>query len=535
MTIYLLVAAIVIIICVMFNRLSSKVGVPTLLLFIVLGMIFGTDGLFKIQFADFVFAENVSTIALIYIMFYGGFGTRLSEARPIAIKSILLSTAGVILTAGLTGLFCHYVLRFELFQSLLIGSIICSTDAASVFSILRSKKLNLKFNTASILEVESGSNDPIAYMLTIIILSLMKGNVSGSHIAYLVFAEIVYGALIGIAVGFAGAFVLSRFKFVTEGLDASFLFAVVMVSYALPTLFHGNGYLSVYIAGMIMGNAHIRNKASLVHFFDGITGLMQMLIFFLMGLLAFPSHMPQIVLPALAIALFLTFIARPIAVFLTLAPTGCGIRQMGLLSFAGLRGAASIVFAMIAIVDSPWLGNSVFHITLFIIMFSIAFQGTLLPWMSEKLQMIDESADVLRTFNDYVEKTDVQFIKLGITDNSPWVNRELREIVFPPEMLVVMIVRDKEIIVPSGKTKFEEGDVAILGAPTFNDQTTLHLVELKINEGNEWIGKKISEYSPDPDQIVIMIKRDDHIIIPKGKTVIEKDDILVMNYVAVYK
>ena len=535
MIIYLLLTAIIIMICVMFNKISSKVGVPALLLFIVLGMIFGSDGLFKIHFDNYEFAESICTIALIFIMFYGGFGTRLSEAKPIATKSILLSTVGVVVTAGLTGLFCHFVLHIELLESLLIGSVICSTDAASVFSILRSKKLNLKYNTASILEVESGSNDPIAYMLTVILLSIMNGKATAGHIAYMVFAEIGYGLVIGVAVGFAGAFVLRRFRFSTEGFDAAFMFAAVIISYALPVLIHGNGYLSVYIAGMIMGNSRIKNKQSLVHFFDGITGLMQMLIFFLMGLLASPSQLPSIMLPSIAIAVFLTFVARPAAVFAVLAPARCKFNQMAFVSFSGLRGAASIVFAIIATVNEANTNNDVFHITFFIVMLSIALQGTMLPLMAKKMHMIDDSADVLRTFNDYSEKTDVQFIKIVITENSPWLDKELRDIIFPPEMLVVMIVRNKEIIVPSGSTRFCEGDLAILGAPTFMDQTTLHLIELKLNRGSEWIGKKISEYSPDPEQLVIMIRRGEKIIIPKGKTILEENDILVMNYIEGYK
>lgn len=535
MNFYLLLAAIIIIICVMFNKLSSKVGVPTLLLFIVLGMVFGSDGLFKIPFENYESAEGICTIALIFIMFYGGFGTRLSEAKPIAQKSILLSSVGVVITAGLTGLFCHFVLNIDLLKSFLIGSVICSTDAASVFSILRSKKLNLKYNTASMLEVESGSNDPIAYMLTIILISVINGKASSGFIAYLIFAEITYGLIIGVAVGYAGAFVLRRFKFSTEGFDAAFMFALVMISYSLPVMIHGNGYLSVYIAGTIMGNAHIKNKQSLVHFFDGITGLMQMLIFFLMGLLATPSQLPAVMIPAIAIALFLTFVARPAAVFAVLAPAKSKINQMLFVSFAGLRGAASIVFAMIATVSVEGIDNSVFNMTFFIVLLSIAVQGTLIPFVADKVNMIDDSSNVLRTFNDYSEKTDVQFIKIAIPESSPWIGKELRDIVFPPDLLVVMIIRDKEIIVPSGSTKFCENDHAILGAPVFDDQTTLHLVELKLNRGNEWIGRKISEFSPDPEQIVIMIKRDEKIIIPKGKTILEENDVLVMNYIDVYK
>jgi len=204
LTTQLLLAAIIIIICVLFNKLTNKLGVPMLLAFIILGMVFGSDGLFKIPFENYRIAEKVCSTALIFIMFYGGFSTRWSEAKPVAVKSVLLSTVGVILTAGLTGLFCYFVLHTQLLESLLIGSVISSTDAASVFSILRSKKLGLKDNTASMLEVESGSNDPCSYMLTAIILSIMTGHASGGAIAYMVFTQLVYGTAIGIMVAFAG-------------------------------------------------------------------------------------------------------------------------------------------------------------------------------------------------------------------------------------------------------------------------------------------------------------------------------------------
>ncbi|WMJ82087.1 potassium/proton antiporter [Clostridium sp. MB40-C1] len=535
MAIYLLITAIIIVICVMFNKISSKLGVPTLLAFIVLGMIFGSDGLFKISFENYQFAEKICSVALIFIMFYGGFGTRWSEARPVAAKSILLSTVGVILTAGLTGMFCYFMLNIELLESLLIGSVISSTDAASVFSILRSKKLNLKDNTASILEVESGSNDPCSYMLTTIMLSIMSGKASAGILAYTVFAQLIYGSVIGIIISFVAVFVLRHFKFATEGFDAAFVLAVAILAYAIPELIRGNGYLSAYIVGIVLGNANIKNKQSLVHFFDGITGLMQMLIFFLLGLLAFPSQFSSILLLSVAIALFLTFVARPVAVFLILAPLKCKARQQILISFAGLRGAASIVFAIMATVSEAYTKNDVFHIVFFIVLLSITFQGTLIPIMANKLKMIDNNANVLKTFNDYTEETDVQFIKLAITECHPWKNKELREIAFPTDTLIVMLIRNKEIIVPSGSTMLLEKDIAVLSAPAFQDETAIHLVELKITSSSKWREKKISEFSTNPDQIIVMIKRSEEIIIPRGETVIKENDILVMNSLDVLK
>lgn len=279
MPVYLLIASVVIIACVVLNRVSSKLGIPMLLAFIVLGMVFGSDGLVKIPFDNYIVAEDVCSVALIFIMFYGGFGTKWSQAKPVVGKAVLLSTVGVILTALLTGTFCYFVLHMALLESFLVGSVISSTDAASVFYILRSKKLNLKYNTASLLEVESGSNDPCSYMLTAILLTFMSAKADAGKVLYLIFSQLVYGVIFGLIIAAAALWVLKKFPFHTDGFDTAFVLAAALFAYALPSAVNGNGYLSVYIVGIILGNSNIKNKITLVHFFDGITTLMQVLIF----------------------------------------------------------------------------------------------------------------------------------------------------------------------------------------------------------------------------------------------------------------
>lgn len=270
----LLLSSFVAIACVLCNKLTNRVGIPMLLAFLGVGMLCGTDGLLGISFENDAICEQVSTVALIFIIFYGGFGTKWSEAKPVAGRSVLLSTVGVFLTAGLVGGFCHFVLHMQWLEALLTGSVLSSTDAASVFSILRSKRLNLKDGTASLLEVESGSNDPVAFLMTTVILTMMTDGMSVGTVLYLIFAQIAYSIFIGVGLAWLTVQFLKRFHFETSGFDMIFLLAVAVLSYALPVLIGGNGYLSAYIAGIILGNARIPNKKKQVPFFDGVTGLM---------------------------------------------------------------------------------------------------------------------------------------------------------------------------------------------------------------------------------------------------------------------
>ncbi len=527
MTLFLLLAGAVIIACVLCNKISNRLGVPMLLAFIVIGMCFGSDGLFKIPFDDYRAADMVCTVALIFIMFYGGFGTKWSEARHTAGKAALLSSLGTILTALLVGLFCHLALGIELLESALIGAVISSTDAASVFSILRSKRLGLKYNTASLLEVESGSNDPFSYMLTVIVLSMMNGSVSGSQVAVMLIKQVALGLLIGTVVAVIAREFMKRFSFSSGGFDAVFIVAVALLSYALPSYVGGNGYLGVYVAGIILGNSDIKNKQSLVHFFDGTTGLMQMLLFFLLGLLSFPSQLPQVALTGLLIALFLTFVARPLVVFGLLSPLRCGVRQMLLVSWAGMRGAASIVFAIMAVINPAVTDNDIFHIVFFIVLFSILLQGSLLPYAARLLRMTDEEGDVMKTFTDYVDEIPIQFIRSVIAAGHPWVGRCVKDIEFPPDSLLVLLIRAGEKLIPNGTTELMEGDTIILSGKATGAIDGVALYEKTVDENSSWAGKAIADI-PSGSRLIITIRRQGSVVIPRGDTVLMPGDVLVI-------
>lgn len=529
MTSYILLVAAVILLCLSLNKMSNKLGIPMLLAYILLGMMFGTDGILKIPFDNFTIAEQICTVSLIFIMFYGGFGTNWKQAKPVAGKAVLLSTVGVILTAVTTGAFCHFILKMDFWESMLIGSVISSTDAASVFSILRSRRLNLKNNTASMLEVESGSNDPCSYMLTVIILTIMSGELSGSSLVVMIFSQIIFGILVGGVVALAAAFILKKVNFATDGFDTIFVFSMALVSYAGASMINGNGYLAAYIAGIILGNTPLHHKKSLVHFFDGITGLMQMLIFFLLGLLAYPSQLPKILPIALAIAVFLTFVARPVSVFAILMPFRCPVKQQLLVSWAGLRGAASIVFAIMATVSPAYTKNDLFHIVIFIVLFSISIQGTLLGLVAKKLDMIDENGNVMKTFSDYSDEMPVEFVKISIKAGHPWENRKIKDLTSLPDLLLVLILRGEERIIPNGNTVVLAGDKIVLSALSPEENLGICLTEIPIEKDSKWIGKPLSRIKLGEEKLVLVLKRNEKVVIPNGNTVIRENDVLVIS------
>lgn len=291
-------------------RFSNKYGVPSLLLFIILGMGFGALG---IEFDNFLFADQFATVALMVIMFYGGFGTNWNMAKPVAKESLILSSLGVVVTAIVTGLFCYFVLDFELLEGMLIGSVIGSTDYASVSNILRSKNLNLKYNSASLLELESGSNDPTAYTMTMVFLSVIIG--TDLSIPILIISQIALGIVTGAIFALIIGKLLTHLKIGADGLYAVFMAAAMLITFGAADVLGGNGFLALYILGIYLGNMEFKGKRDIVFFYDGFTEIMQIGLFFILGLLSNFTSFIQNFPIALAIMLFLTIIARPLAVY----------------------------------------------------------------------------------------------------------------------------------------------------------------------------------------------------------------------------
>ena len=524
MEVALIIIAVILFTCVFLNNLSERVGVPVLLMFILFGILVGTSAPEAINdYGELI--GDICSISLVFVMFYGGFGTRWSSVRSVIGESALLASAGVVVTAASVALFCHYALGWQWAESLLMGSVISSTDAASVFSILRTKSLGLKRNTSPILEVESGSNDPCSYMLTAICLSLFGGEFSAGGILLMLLMQIAFGIIFGLVIAKIAQLILKGRSLNNQGVKMLFIFAVALTSYALPTLFGGNGYLSTYIVGIILGNTEFSERRPLVSFFDGITSLMEILIFFLLGFMSVPERLAEAFIPALIIFFFLTLVARPFAVFSVLLPfRKYPLNQMSLISFVGLRGAASIVFAIMTLNNALNLSNDIFSIVFVIVLLSISLQGSLIPFASRRLKMVELSGGDDSTFSTLQETEEISFGRIRIDAFSPWADCRISQLNIPQELLIVSIFRDGESIVPNGNTLLRRDDELIIGIRGYENNTNAIIKSRIIRPGSRWVGSTIREFAAEKSYLVIMIKRNGESIIPNGNTVICGND-----------
>ena len=322
-------------------------------------------------------------------MFYGGFGINLKASKPILKPAVLLSSVGTIATALLVTGFSMFVLQFDFAQSLLLGSVIASTDAASVFSVLRAQKLTLVTNLGPLLEIESGSNDPFAYMLTVFAIGLLA-QAGIDSLGIFMIQQIGISILVVAGVWFFLGWVLKRLDMASDGLYPIFIMASILLVYSVATYLGGNGFLSVYMAGIVFNNSsRIPSRLNIDHFFDGLSWLMQLLLFLALGLLANPSQFWAVIPVAILVSLFITFIARPAVVFTLLHKSKFTRNEKLFVSFAGIRGAASIVFATYALSLGTGFATDVFNIIFFVALLSVLIQGTLLPFVARKLQ-VDE-------------------------------------------------------------------------------------------------------------------------------------------------
>jgi cell volume regulation protein A len=468
----LLIGSILLFVSIVVGKTGYRFGVPTLLLFLMVGMAFGSDGL-GIQFHSAKEAQFIGMVALSIILFSGGMDTKFSDIKPILAQGIALSTLGVLLTALFAGLFIWWLsgmswtnIHFPLITSLLLASTMSSTDSASVFAILRSQKINLKHNLRPMLELESGSNDPMAYMLTVVLIQLTQSASMGiGGILSSFFIQFIVGAIAGYLLGKLAILMLNRLNIDNQSLYPILLLSFVFFTFSLTDLLGGNGYLAVYIAGMMVGNARIMHRKEINTFMDGLTWLFQIIMFLCLGLLVNPHEMIEVALVALLIGVFMIVIARPLSVFICMLPFGkkVTLKSRLFVSWVGLRGAVPIIFATYPVVEQVPGADAIFNIVFFITIVSLVIQGTTVSHMSRWLGL---SMPMPKTGNDFgvelPEEIGSDLRDLTVTAELLANGNTLKEMNIPKGTLVMIVKRGDAYLVPNGQLQLELGDKLLL-------------------------------------------------------------------------
>lgn len=519
----LLFISIILILALFAINLSSKSGVPSLLLFLALGILCNFIG---IDFNDYAVVEGFSSLALVVIMFYGGFGTNWKMGKPVVKEATILASLGVVTTALITGAFIHYVFKYPLLESMLLGSVVGSTDYASVSNILNSKNLNLKYNTAPLLELESGSNDPTAYTMTMLFLSLLTG--AEISVPILILKQIVFGLGLGFVFAFLVDKLLKRINLQRDGLATVFMASMALLTYSLTNVIGGNGYLAVYIFGIIIGNTAFIGKRDVIFFFDGLTELMSIGLFFILGLLATPERIIQTLPVSFITMLFMTFIARPVSVFGLMLPFRLKFNQLITISWAGLRGAAAIAFAILVVNSNLDLSLDVYHIVFGICFLSSFVQGSLMAPISKKSDMLDPDDTILTSFNYYADKSDITFIKTKVSPGSSVAGQKVKDLNLTFDFIISKIERAGKTIVPRGDVEILAGDVLVFGGEEYFDPHNHDLIEFSINEHNAWKDKRIVELNLPANVLILAINREDAFVTAEGNTVIKEGDRLIL-------
>ena len=463
----LLIGSILLFVSIAVSKTSARFGVPTLLLFLIVGMLFGSDGL-GIQFNDMKDAQFVGMIALCIILFSGGMDTKFHEIKPVLAPGLVLSTVGVLLTAVFTGIFIWWLsgmqwsnIYFTLLPSLLLASTMSSTDSASVFAILRSQKMNLKHNLRPMLELESGSNDPMAYMLTIVLIQLITAESNGAGAIVISFLQqFIFGGLIGYGTGKLAVYIINKLNLDNKSLYPIFMLAVVFFTFSVCDLFKGNGYLAVYISGMMIGNSKIANRKEISTFFDGLTWLFQIIMFILLGLLVNPREMLDVACVAMLIAGFMILIGRPLSVALCLLPfRKITVRSKLYISWVGLRGAVPIIFATYPVVAEIPGADQIFNIVFFITLVSLIFQGMTIAKVARMLHLDLPEEKTGNEFGiELPEEIDSQLMDQTLTADMLENGNRLMDMNIPKGTLVMIIKRGDRFIVPNGQLELQVGD-----------------------------------------------------------------------------
>lgn len=456
------------------GKAGYKFGVPALLLFLSVGMLAGSDGL-GLQFENIAVAQMVGTIALCIILFSGGMDTKLSEIRPVIAQGVILATLGVLLTAALTGFIIYWIwgstteaVGVGLATSLLLASTMSSTDSASVFSILRAKGLNLKNNLRPMLELESGSNDPMAYILTITFIEIIKSDATPNYWAAvgMLLTQLVIGAFAGYILGKLAVRVINELQIDNASLYPIMVFTFCIFTFSLTYIIKGNSYLAVYIAGLVIGNSKFLHKRSALNFFDGMAWMSQLLMFLTLGLLVNPRELIPIAVPGLIISFLMIFVTRPLSVFLCLIPfTKMSFKAKAFVSWVGLRGAVPIIFAIIPLAENVPHARLIFNIVFFCTLVSLIVQGTSLSQMAVWLGLTNKRKGLKQLKDFDVEfSDDIKSVttEIDITGQVLKNGNLIMNLPLPEKTLVVMVKRDNKYFVPGGDTTLLENDKLLI-------------------------------------------------------------------------
>ena len=466
----LLFGAVLIFIGILISKSGFRFGVPTLLLFLLTGMLFGTDGL-GLEFSSAASAQFIGMIALSIILFTGGMDTKFSEIKPVLAPGLLLSTLALLITTALTGafIFCLSMmagmnLHISMLTAFLLAATMSSTDSASVFSILRSQKMNLKHNLKPLLELESGSNDPMAYMLTIILIQVINnpGEINGWEIALKLAEQFGFAIIISIAIGKGIVWLMNRINLSNTALYSVMLLSIVFITFAITDMVGGNGYLAVYIAGLVVGNSKVILKNEMSKFMDSLTWLFQTIMFLALGLLVNPHELAGVALAGLLIGAFMMFIARPLSIYTCLAPfKDLPLKAQTYISWVGLRGAVPIIFATYPVVYGIPGSNVIFNVVFFITLLSLILQGMSISWFAKKLNL-DLPPEPEKEFDiNLPDEISSTLNEVVITEKMLHHGNTLATMNIPHGNLAMLIKRNKKYLIPNGKMQLQEGDVVL--------------------------------------------------------------------------
>ena len=461
----LLIGSLLLFIGIIVGKTSYRFGVPALLLFLAIGMLAGSEGIGGIYFDNPQVAQFIGIVSLNFILFSGGLDTNWKSIKPVLWQGISLSSLGVLLTSVSIGLLVWAITDFSIFEGLLLGAIVSSTDAAAVFSILRSRNLSLKNNLKETLELESGSNDPMAYVLTITFLGLVQHpNTSFFSILLLFFQQMIIGAIAGYLFARFSKMMINKLQLIYEGLYPILAIALMFMTFATTDFIGGNGFLAIYICAVYIGNQNILHKNTIVKLFDSLAWLVQIVLFITLGLLVFPKQLLPVAGIGLIISLALIFVARPLSVFMSLLPFKMKFRRRFYVSWVGLRGAVPIVFATYPLLAGIEKANMIFNIVFFISITSVLIQGTTLhtvaKWLNVALPQKKQKKQVWDTYLTEQAKKIIE--EISITENSFAIGKKVVELQFPETATIAFIVRNNEYITPSGGTLIELNDTLMV-------------------------------------------------------------------------